>query len=715
MADLFDARLKMRLQESGGNSGQWGTLLNQTVTNIASVFGFGTHQLTSDANATLTLSDDGASLDALKSSYLKITSSVSLTATRTLTFAPNTFNQVKYIENATTGSQSLVIKQGSGATVTVASGKTAVLYFDGAGSGAAVVDALAGVDPGVTDTLAEVLAAGNATGGTDIAVGTGDDVTFADSSKAIFGAGPDLQIHHDGSNSYIEDSGTGALFFKTNYLALQGTNGHQIINAEQGGAVELYHANSRKLLTTSSGIDVTGSVTATGDVESKGGNELRVYRTDNNAYASLEYLTGFGGLNITDGNGDGITFSQTGSGTVGMFNAGNFLVGKTTTAFGTAGVRIDPTNIQVTTSGATVAYFNRLSSNGTIVDFYKDSSSVGSIGSVDGAPYYAGTAKALRIGTAGFYPATNTGAYSDGTVDLGYASGRFKDAFIMGLDVTASTNNRIVSYFSGSYISGFKFSDLNGGIWYDAGTDDLTVSAGHANSQLILVSGGSEAGRFDSSQNFLVGKTATTQTTAGTVLYNNGQIYATANEAQAQVLTRTSTDGKIQIFYKDSAEVGFIGSNAATGISFTNLFSANSGVGTFLHQLASGAGNADLRYATSTGFVTFDTSSRLVKEEIEDIPYGLEAIKQLSPKKYRRTDGENDLELGLIADEVVEVIPELVGIMSKSVFTKDESDTEQVAGSVRYSKLTAVLVKAIQEQQTLIESLTDRIAALENN
>jgi len=199
------------------------------------------------------------------------------------------------------------------------------------------------------------------------------------------------------------------------------------------------------------------------------------------------------------------------------------------------------------------------------------------------------------------------------------------------------------------------------------------------------------------------------------VLYNNGQIYATANEAQAQVLTRTSTDGKIQIFYKDSAEVGFIGSNAATGISFTNLFSANSGVGTFLHQLASGAGNADLRYATSTGFVTFDTSSRLVKEEIEDIPYGLEAIKQLSPKKYRRTDGENDLELGLIADEVVEVIPELVGIMSKSVFTKDESDTEQVAGSVRYSKLTAVLVKAIQEQQTLIESLTDRIAALENN
>ena len=189
MADTFDSRLKLRLQESGANSGQWGTLLNQTITNIASVFGFGTHQLTSDADATLTLSDDGASVDALKSSYLKITSSVSLTATRTLTFAPNTLNQVKYIENATSGSQSITISQGSGANVTIASGKTAVVYFDGAGSGAAVVDALAGVDPGVTDTLAEVLSAGNATGGTDIAVGTGDDITFADNSKTIFGAG----------------------------------------------------------------------------------------------------------------------------------------------------------------------------------------------------------------------------------------------------------------------------------------------------------------------------------------------------------------------------------------------------------------------------------------------------------------------------------------------------------------------------------------------
>ena len=65
--------------------------------------------------------------------------------------------------------------------------------------------------------------------------------------------------------------------------------------------------------------------------------------------------------------------------------------------------------------------------------------------------------------------------------------------------------------------------------------------------------------RIDSSGNLLVGKTSTSQTTAGTVLYSNGQVYATASGTQASVLTRLSSDGPIQIFYKDSSEVGRIG------------------------------------------------------------------------------------------------------------------------------------------------------------
>lgn len=54
-----------------------------------------------------------------------------------------------------------------------------------------------------SDTLPEVLAKGNTTGGTDLAVSSGDDITFADNSKAIFGAGSDLSIYSDGTTGQV--------------------------------------------------------------------------------------------------------------------------------------------------------------------------------------------------------------------------------------------------------------------------------------------------------------------------------------------------------------------------------------------------------------------------------------------------------------------------------------------------------------------------------
>mgnify|MGYP005820857619 CR=1 FL=1 len=154
----------LRLTElaTGEGSGSWGTTTNVSLELIGEALGYATQQVFgSDADATTTIAD-GAS-DPARAMYFKITSAGSLTATRTCTIAPNTVSRVMFIENATTGSQSIAISQGSGANVTIATGKTAVVYLDGAGSGAAVVDAMAGVDPGVTDTLAEVLTAGNTT------------------------------------------------------------------------------------------------------------------------------------------------------------------------------------------------------------------------------------------------------------------------------------------------------------------------------------------------------------------------------------------------------------------------------------------------------------------------------------------------------------------------------------------------------------------------
>ena len=61
------------------------------------------------------------------------------------------------------------------------------------------------------DTLGEVLAIGNTTGGTDLAVSANDDITFTNSSQALFGTTPDLKIFHNGTDSYVQDSGTGSL------------------------------------------------------------------------------------------------------------------------------------------------------------------------------------------------------------------------------------------------------------------------------------------------------------------------------------------------------------------------------------------------------------------------------------------------------------------------------------------------------------------------
>ena len=131
----------LRLKEitTGDEDGTWGTSTNTNLELITDGFSYGTKQLAADANETFTMPDGTA--DDSRSFYLKITSAVSLTATREVTLGPNTVSKVWLIENATTGSQTITIKQGSGATVDVASGSKVMVVTDGAGAGAAVLNA----------------------------------------------------------------------------------------------------------------------------------------------------------------------------------------------------------------------------------------------------------------------------------------------------------------------------------------------------------------------------------------------------------------------------------------------------------------------------------------------------------------------------------------------------------------------------------------------
>ena len=131
----------LRLKEitTGDEDGTWGTSTNVNLELITDGFSYGTKQMAADANETFTMPD--ATADATRSLYLKITSAASLTATREVTLGPNTVSKTWIIENATSGSQIITIKQGSGATVNVANGSKVMIVTDGAGAGAAVFNA----------------------------------------------------------------------------------------------------------------------------------------------------------------------------------------------------------------------------------------------------------------------------------------------------------------------------------------------------------------------------------------------------------------------------------------------------------------------------------------------------------------------------------------------------------------------------------------------
>ncbi len=95
---------------------------------------------------------------------------------------------------------------------------------------------------------------------------------FGDNAKAIFGAGSDLQIFHDSSNNHsrIVESGSGNLRIEASHFVVQNaSNTESMIIAYENAAVELYHNNSRKLATTSTGISVTGNVVVSGTVDGK--------------------------------------------------------------------------------------------------------------------------------------------------------------------------------------------------------------------------------------------------------------------------------------------------------------------------------------------------------------------------------------------------------------------------------------------------------------
>ena len=145
----------LRLKEiaTGDESGTWGTSTNTNLELVGEGLGFGTEAITTNAD-THTSDVSNGSTSAARNMYIKYTGT--LDSACTITINQPTIKRVHFIENATSGSQNIIIKQGSGSTVTIGPGNVKVVYLDGAGSGAAVNDvfaSLAVVDLKVDDDL----------------------------------------------------------------------------------------------------------------------------------------------------------------------------------------------------------------------------------------------------------------------------------------------------------------------------------------------------------------------------------------------------------------------------------------------------------------------------------------------------------------------------------------------------------------------------------
>ena len=254
------------------------------------------------------------------------------------------------------------------------------------------------------------------------------DLHFLDNRKAIFGAGSDLQIYHDGSNSYVGENGTGDLRLTGNSITMLKADATEtyaqfVVN----GAVNLYYDNSQKLATTSTGVDITGTavtdgLTVAGNVSVDGGT----IKLDGNyptgtgnvalGEAALDDGSLSGGNNVAIGSSSLTSNTSGASNTaVGQFSQYSNTTGSNNSVVGDAALAFNTTGGSNTAVGKEALRSNTTASGNTAVGYqasYSNTTGAQNVGLGYQALYDATTA---NFSTAvGYQAASNltTGAHN---------------------------------------------------------------------------------------------------------------------------------------------------------------------------------------------------------------------------------------------------------------------------------------------------------------
>ncbi|MEK9769022.1 MAG: hypothetical protein VW683_08895 [Betaproteobacteria bacterium] len=372
------------------------------------------------------------------------------------------------------------------------------------------------------------------------------DVSFGDNDKAIFGAGSDLQIYHDGSNSYISDQGTGNLKILGAGIVLKDdSDTNSFVNCIAAtGQVELRYGGSTKLATTATGVDVTGTVTADG---------LTVD-------ANLATIGAGGATNqATELRLDGTSNAANGAYIRGQRGGSNaFLIGDTAGALGSGTGVINYVYGSNPWSVYTNANERLTVANNGDISFYEDTGTTPKF-------FWDASAESLGIGTTS--PATPLHVNAD--------------ASAVGILITSGNTG------NAEIIFGDQEDSSRGDIRYENSTDSMRFSTNNK----------SEAMRIDSSGNLLVGTTTTdTTAAAGFTVQSDGQLFSSADSQHVATMTRLTDDGDILTFRR----------SAIGGAGLTTVGS----IGSYSDKIYIGNGDTGLRFVnTSNQIRPFNTST----------------------------------------------------------------------------------------------------------